>query len=61
MSDFELPEEHLMDLDIEGVRRISLICTDADLHELVFGFLRNEGIIASCEDVEHWDVNPTHT
>ena len=43
MSDFELPEEHLMDLDIEGVRRISLICTDADLHELVFGFLRNEG------------------
>ena len=61
MSDFELPEEHLMDLDIEGVRRISLICTDADLHELVFGFLRNEGIIASCEDVEHWDVNPDHT
>lgn len=61
MKDFELPEEHLMDLDIEGVRRISLICTNADLQELVFGFLRNEGIIESCEDVAHWEVNPDHT
>lgn len=61
MSDFELPEEHLMDLDIEGIRRISLICTDADLQELVFGFLRNEGIISSRDDVAEWSLNPHHT
>ena len=48
-----LPEEYKLNLCINGSQKISFICSDVCLEEMSIGWLYNEGLISSMEDVEH--------
>ncbi len=46
-----LPEEYKLNLIINADQRISFICSNVCLEELIVGWLFNEGLISSMEDV----------
>lgn len=52
MAHTALPKEHILRLDINAQREITLICTDAALEELTVGYLYNEGILSTLENLE---------
>ena len=47
----KLPEEYKLNLTINENQRISFICSDVCLEEMIIGWLYNEGLISSMEDV----------
>ena len=48
-----VPEEHLLEVYINEVLTMKLVCTPSNLTELVLGRLLTEGMIDSAEDVEY--------
>ena len=54
----ELPDEHILHLEINRKRAVTLVCSNASLRELIVGYLCNEGVIASVKDLISLDIQP---
>jgi FdhD protein len=50
-KEYDITREHLMDLWINEVRTMRLICSPSDLPELILGRLLTEGVISDCSEV----------
>lgn len=61
MSIYHLPAEHTVELEINGQRRIKLVCTREALRELAVGWLYNERLIAAPGDILSLRINDDET
>lgn len=50
-KEYDVTREHLLDLWINEVRTMRLVCSPSDLPELILGRLLTEGIITDCSQV----------
>lgn len=53
----DLLVEHTLEVVINGVTVLNLVCTPSDLPELILGRLFTEGIILGCDEVEEIHLN----
>lgn len=58
---FVFPEEHILRLELSEKHTMDLVCTNENLRELVAGYLLNQGLIRSAEDLETLRVEPDGT
>lgn len=57
----EIVEEGLVCISVNGEELATFMCTPFDLDKLALGFLYNEGIISSLDDVRHLRVSKATT
>lgn len=55
-SEFLLPQEHSLSICVNGAQLVTILCSPSNLHELVVGYLYNEGIIHLAEDIAHLEL-----
>lgn len=55
------PQEHILKLWINGEKTVSLICTDDALPELITGYLLNERVIASADELKSLHIDSDHS
>lgn len=61
MTTFSLPQEHILGLKINETASVGLICTEEALRELIVGYLYNEGLIRSLEEIRQVNLSPDHS
>ncbi|MBS6396075.1 MAG: formate dehydrogenase accessory sulfurtransferase FdhD [Clostridiales bacterium] len=60
MTQFSLPQEHSIQLNICEKTTVTLICTDEALRPLIVGFLYNEGLIQCPADIARLEISSDH-
>ena len=56
MDKTALPQEHILELSLNGELDLTLICSNDSLPELITGYLYNEGLINQSEDILSLDL-----
>lgn len=54
-----LPQEYALRLMINGSDQVTLICTQEALRELIVGFLYNENIVSSIDEIQSLNIDET--
>jgi FdhD protein len=56
----EVIEEALITIHVNGAELATIMATPHELHSLALGFLKNEGMIDSCDEVDHVHQSENH-
>lgn len=56
-----LPEEHTLSVLVNNKIKAQLICTDADLEQLLIGYLYNGRLIEGLSDIQYIHISPDHS
>lgn len=56
---YALPQENMLNLEIVGHGSVRLICSNDALHELIVGFLFNEGLISDLQQLKRLEISET--
>lgn len=56
-----LPDEHTLCVLVNNKIKAQLICTDADLEQLLIGYLYNGKLIEGLSDIQYIHISPDHS